>query len=82
MFLGNFNKQEKQEWWEITARQLLEKFPEDTVYHFYAGKAYIEGVIPIIEKSGRKYECFLNDLGMGYKIQWFLRHTKRRGGLF
>jgi len=82
MFLGKFSKQEKQEWWRITGQQLLEKFPEDTVYHFYAGKTYIEGVLPILDKAGRKYECFLNNLGMGYKIQWFQQHTKRKGGLF
>ena len=76
MFLGNFSKQEKQEWWKETAKQLLEKFPEGTEFDFYVGQTYLEGVIPILENKGVKCNCYLNDLGMGYKIQWFNQHTR------
>ena len=82
MFLGKFKKQEKEEWWKITAGQLLENFPENTIYHFYAGQNYINGILPILQEAGRKYKCYLNDLGMGYKIQWFNQHIKKKGGLF
>lgn len=78
MFLGNFKKQEKEEWWKISVDQLLNKFPENTVYHFYAGQDYIKGILPILQDAGRKYECYLNNLGMGYKIQWFQQSTKSK----
>jgi hypothetical protein len=78
MFLGKFKKEEKQEWWRITSNMLLEEFSENTEYEFYAGKDYIEGILPVLDKAGRKYNCYLNDLGMGYKIQWFQHHTKKK----
>lgn len=77
MFLGNFNKQEKQEWGSITAKQLLEKFPEETEFDFYVGQDYLEGILPVLDKSNVIYNCYLNHLGMGYKIQWFNQHTKK-----
>lgn len=76
MFLGNFNKQQKQEWWSITANQLLEKFPKGTQFDFYVGQDYLEGIVPILENSNVVCNCYLNHLGMGYKIQWFNQHTK------
>lgn len=78
MFLGNFKKSEKEYWWSISAEQLLNKYPKDTVFHFYVGQDYIKGILPILDKEKRKYEYYLNNLGMGYKIQWFLQHTKKK----
>ena len=77
MFLGKFKKEEKQKWWNKTAQMLLEEYPENTEYEFFCGKDYIEGVLPILDEAGRKYNCYLNDLGMGYKIQWYQQHTKK-----
>ena len=76
MFLGNFTKQEKQKWWSITAEQLLKKFPKNTEFDFYVGQDYLEGLLPVLDKENVKYNCYLNHLGMGYKIQWFNQHTK------
>lgn len=76
VFFGDFTQLEKEEWWKVSSRQLLENFSENTVYHFYAGQNYIKGIIPVLQESGRQYECYLNNLRVGYKTQWFKQHTK------
>lgn len=78
MFLGNFTKQQKQEWWQETAKQLMVKFSTGTKFDFYVGQDYVEGILPILDSNNIQYECFLNHLGMGYKIQWFQQHIKKK----
>lgn len=78
LYLGDLNKQEKAEWDKITAQQMMERFPEGTEFDFYTSKMYQVGIIPIFDKAGIKYTTSLNDLGLGYKIQWFQQHTKKK----
>ena len=78
MFLTNFSKKEKQEWSKITAEQLLSKFPKDAKFDFYVSQSYIQDTLPYLDKENRIYNTFLNDLGMGYKIQWFKNHTNTK----
>lgn len=77
MFLGNFTKEEKQHWGEITAHQLLSNFPKDTEFDFYVSQSYLDYILPILESNNVKYNCYLNHMGLGYKIQWFNQHTKK-----
>lgn len=78
LYLGDLSKQEKAKWDRITAQQLIDKFPEGTEFDFYTSKMYIKGVLSILDKNGVKYATYLNDLGLGYKIQWFQQHTKKK----
>lgn len=78
LYLGNLSKQEKADWDIITAKQLMEKFPTDTEFDFYTSKMYLEGVVPILQSNGYTCNTYLNNLGMGYKIQWFKQHTKHK----
>ena len=76
LFLKDLSKEEKIKWDEKTANQLMERFPKGTEFDFYVSKMYIDGVLPILDKYDIKYTTNLNDLGLGYKIQWFQQHTK------
>ena len=78
MFLTKFSKKDKEEWSRITAEQLLTKFPEDTEFDFYVSQSYLTYVLPYLDKAKRVYNTYLNDLGMGYKIQWFQQHTTKK----
>lgn len=78
LYLGSLSKEEKAEWDKITAQQLMDRFPKGTEFDFYTSKMYIDGVLPVLDKNGISYTTNLNDLGLGYKIQWFQKHTKRR----
>lgn len=82
LYLGSLSKEEKQEWDNITIKQLEEYFPKGTEFEFYTSKMYQDGIIPILEKDGYICNTNINNLGLGYKIQWFQQHTKRKGGLF
>lgn len=82
-FLTKFSKEDKQKWGKITAEQLLSKFPEDTEFDFYVSQSYINDTLKYLDSAGRVYNTYLNDLGMGYKIQWFKNHTtKKQKSLF
>lgn len=76
LYLGSLSKKDKDVWNKITATQLLEKFPVGTEFDFYTSKMYLEGVLPILKQNDVSYTTNLNNLGLGYKIQWFQQHTK------
>lgn len=78
LYLGNLSKVEKQQWDLITAQQLIDKFPKGTEFDFYTSKMYIDGILPILQKNGISYTTNLNNLGLGYKIQWFQQNTKNK----
>jgi len=78
VYLGGLSKTEKEEWYRITAEQLLSRFPEGTEFDFYTSKMYLEGLIPILDKNNIRYTTNLNNLGLGYKIQWFQQHSKKK----
>lgn len=77
LYLGHLSKADKKVWNEITAQEMAQTFPVGTVFDFYTSKMYQEGLIPILRSLGYTCNTNLNNLGMGYKIQWFQQHTKR-----
>ena len=83
LYLGNLTKSEKVEWAIVTGNELMTKFPKGTEFDFYVSKMYLEELVPILNRNSIKYTINLNNLGLGYKIQWFQKHTKiHRNQLF
>ena len=84
LYLGNLEPDEKLVWDKITADQIMGHIPNTVQLDFYTSKMYSEGLIPILENNGYVCKTFLNNLGMGYKVQWFKNHckNKKKGKLF
>lgn len=82
LYLGDLTKQEKLDWNNVVVKQIMKYFPNTTQLDFYTSKMYSEGAISILENNGYVCKTFLNDLGMGYKVQWFKNHCKKKGKLF
>ena len=78
LYLGDLSKEDKEAWVNETFSEITQQFDLDTEFDFYTSKMYQEELVPLLRNYGYTCETYLNNLGIGSKIQWFNQHTKKK----
>lgn len=73
--LNNMSAKDRRSWYDITANQLISKFPKNTHFDFYVSQVYLKGLLPILDEHNISYSCYCNDLSLGRKISYFNNHS-------